>query len=80
MVALLPPDSIHSSWVLLEIGAAWAMEKLIIPIVTRRDVLKHLPLALQRSKALEFKDIDIPANADEFVQDVQDSLAASHTR
>src|SRR6266704_5791171 len=39
VVALLPPEAIHSSWVLQEIGAAWAMEKLIIPIITRRDVL-----------------------------------------
>ena len=77
---LLPPDAVHSSWVLQEIGAVWALEKLIIPIVTRRDVLKQLPVDLQGSRALEFREIDIPKNADEFLQEFQDSLMASHAR
>ena len=80
VVVLLSSGALDSSWVLQEIGAAWALQKLIIPIVTRRDILNQLPVDLQGAKALEFKDIDIPENADEFVQEFQDSLLASHAR
>src|ERR1700681_4281903 len=38
VVALLTPNSADNKWVLHEIGAAWALEKPIIPVVTRRDV------------------------------------------
>jgi TIR domain len=80
VLALLPPNAINSSWILQEIGAAWALEKLIIPVVTNRDVLHKLPLSLGGSDALEFRDVDTPEKADEFVQQFQDSLAAPHAR
>jgi nucleoside 2-deoxyribosyltransferase len=49
VVALLTPNSVESSWVLLEIGAAWALEKPIMPVVSRRDVLNKMPASLEGS-------------------------------
>ena len=49
VVALLTPNSVGSSWVLHEIGAAWALGKPIIPVVTRRDVLNNMPVSLEGS-------------------------------
>ena len=80
VLALLPPGAVNSSWILQEIGAAWALQKLIIPVVTNKDVLNKLPVSLGGSRALEFSDVDTPEKADEFVQEFQDSLAASHAR
>ena len=34
-LVLLSPDSVNSEWILPEIGAAWALNKLIVPIVTQ---------------------------------------------
>ena len=80
ILALLPPGAVNSSWILQEIGAAWALQKLIIPVVTNRDILKKLPVSLEGSRALEFTDVDTPEKADQFVQEFQDSLAMSHVR
>ena len=53
VVALLTPHSADDKWVLHEIGAALALEKLIIPVVTRRDVLNKMPVSLERSHIIE---------------------------
>ena len=39
VVALLTPQSVRSNFLLHELGAAWALGKPIISLVTRRDVL-----------------------------------------
>lgn len=78
VVALLTPNSVDSSWVLQEIGAAWALEKLIIPVVTKRDVLSKLPVSLERSCIIELADVETPENADKFVDAFEESLAAVH--
>ena len=78
VLALLTPGSIDSSWVLLEIGAAWALQKLIVPVVTRRDILNKLPVSLGGAKVIEVTDLETPENADRFVNAFEESLAAAH--
>lgn len=78
VLVLLTPTSVHSSWVLHEIGAAWALEKPIIPVITRRDVLDELPVALARTQVIELGDVENPGNAEEFVRAFENSLAAAH--
>jgi nucleoside 2-deoxyribosyltransferase len=78
VVALLSPRSVDSSWVLHEIGAAWALEKPIIPVVTRRDVLNKMPVSLDRARIIELTDVDTRENADKFVDGFEESLAAAH--
>src|ERR1700733_10721863 len=62
VLALLTPHSVDFSRVLHEIGAAWALGKLIIPVVTRRDVLNKLPASLERAPSIESSDVDTPEN------------------
>jgi nucleoside 2-deoxyribosyltransferase len=76
VVALLTPQSADDSWVLHEIGAAWALEKPIIPVITRRDVLNKMPASLERSHVIELADVDTPENADKFVESFEESLAS----
>jgi nucleoside 2-deoxyribosyltransferase len=78
VVALLTPSSVASSWVLQEIGAAWALKKPIIPLVSRRDVLNRIPVSLERSHIIELADVETPENADKFVDAFEESLAAAH--
>lgn len=65
IVALLTPQSVRSPVVLHDLGAAWAMGKPIIPIITRRDVLNTVPLSVDESQMIELTDIDSPAASDE---------------
>lgn len=78
VLALLTPNSVDSKWVLHEVGAAWALEKPIIPVITRRDVLNKMPVPLDRTKVIELTDIDSPENADRFVGAFEDSLTTAH--
>jgi len=78
VVTLLTPTSVDSSWVLHEIGAAWALEKPIIPVVTRRDVLNKMPVSLQGAHVIELTDVETRENADKFVDEFEESLAAAH--
>jgi nucleoside 2-deoxyribosyltransferase len=82
VVALLTPHSVGSSWVLLEIGAAWALEKPIMPVVTRRDVLNQMPASLEGSShILELADVETGKNEDKFIdafEAFKETLAAAH--
>lgn len=78
VVALLTPNSLASSWVLQEIGAAWALKKPIIPVISRRDVLNSMPISLERVLTIELPDVETPENADKFVDAFEESLAAAN--
>ena len=60
VVALLTPHALNSSWVLQEVGGAWFLEKPILPIVTRKDLLNRFSLTLRPDIAVEFADLDDP--------------------
>ncbi|HYL73127.1 MAG TPA: toll/interleukin-1 receptor domain-containing protein [Bryobacteraceae bacterium] len=77
VLALLTPQSVDSSWVLLEIGAAWALEKPIIPVITRRDVLNKMPVSLEGTRTIALSDITSAENAGKFVAAFEDSLSTS---
>lgn len=78
VLALLTPNSVASSWVLHEIGAAWALAKPIIAVITRRDVLSRMPVPLQASTMIEITNLDKSEDTDRFVDAFEDSLAAAH--
>ncbi len=79
VLALLTPKSVDSSWVLHELGAAWALRKPIIPVITRRDVLTRMPIPLEVSSAIELPDIDNAADAERFTTAFEDSIATTRT-
>jgi nucleoside 2-deoxyribosyltransferase len=78
VIAILTPDSVDSGWVLHEIGAAWALEKPIIPLVTRRDVLNKMPVRLAKTQVIELTDVESAESADKFVEAFEESLEACH--
>lgn len=57
-IVLLSPDSVNSKWVLSELGAAWALNKLIIPVITHPEVLSKIPVDLRKIKSVEIKDLE----------------------
>jgi len=76
-VALLTPNSITDSWVLQETGAAWALEKPIIPLVTRLDILDRFPIQLRTYAAWDLKDLDTPDGSERFAEALERSLTSS---
>lgn len=57
-IVLLSPDSINSEWVLSEVGAAWALNKLIIPVVTQPELFSEIPIYLREYHLLEIKYLE----------------------
>ena len=57
-LVLLSPDSVNSEWILSEVGAAWALNKLIVPIVTQTGLSSEIPAILQQSESLEIKYLE----------------------
>jgi nucleoside 2-deoxyribosyltransferase len=78
IVALLTPQSVADSWLLQETGAAWALEKPIVPVVSRIEILDRFPIQLKSDPVLELKDLDTPENIDSFVRAFESNLTASH--
>jgi nucleoside 2-deoxyribosyltransferase len=78
VLALLTPGSVDSRWVLHEVGAAWALGKPIIPVVTRRDVLNRMPVPLEGTRVIELTDIESAENAEVFVGAFENSLTNAH--
>ncbi len=79
VVALLTPNSATSRWALYEIGAAWALEKPIMPVITRQDVLNEMPASLEESPySIQLTDVDTRENENKFIDAFEESLAAAH--
>jgi hypothetical protein len=57
---IITHESAPSHWVLQELGAAWALEKIIIPVVTDRSLLETLPISLKDRQAILLADLDKP--------------------
>ena len=79
VVAVLTPDGVASSWLLQELGAAWALNKPIISVVTKKDILTRVPIQLSEPQALVLGDLDTPEGRDKFVRDMESTLAANVT-
>jgi hypothetical protein len=57
-IVLLSPKSIESGWVLSELGAAWGLEKLIIPIFTQPEVLSKIPVELKNTESFDISYLE----------------------
>jgi hypothetical protein len=77
-VALLTPNSIADSWLLQETGAAWGLDKPIIPIVSRPDILDRFPIQLRSYPALDLKDLNTAKGSERFAEALDQALAESH--
>jgi hypothetical protein len=79
-LVLLSPNSVGSSWVLHELGAAWAMNKLIIPIITHPEVASRIPLALAQYEFVEMGDLEQPDFINQILARFEETAASHHGR
>lgn len=54
------PNSLESSFVLQELGAAWAFEKPIITVLTSRASAVDLPFQLKEQSTMDLEDFSDP--------------------
>ena len=59
-LVLLSPASVKSKWVQFELGAAWGLNKAIIPVVTSPDVISQIPLELGDLWVIELESLKKP--------------------
>jgi len=57
-VVLLSSNSLHSGWVLSVLGAAWALNKPIILVITHFEVILEIPMYLRKIQTVEFKYLE----------------------
>jgi len=76
-VVVLSPSSVDSNWILHELGAAWGLNKPIIPVVTDPEVISKIPLALRGIKFVQIKELEKPEVITQLLERYQD-LMPSH--
>lgn len=78
-LVLLSPNSVDSKWVLHELGAAWAIDKPIVPIVTHPEVFSKIPVMLSQTQFVEIKDLEKPEVINQILERYEEA-ASSHNR
>ena len=76
-MVLLSPDSVDSDWILQELGAAWALNKPVIPIVTHRDMFSKIPLTLREVMSVGLEELEDPEVIDRILERYE-KMAESH--
>lgn len=77
VIALATPKALDSSWVLQELGAAWALKKPIIAIgSSRTDLIHRLPLKLSGVVQAGSNDLEDPAVGRRLIEEVTQFLGA----
>jgi hypothetical protein len=76
-VVLLSRNSVSSTWVLHELGAAWGLNKPILPIVTDPDLLSEIPLNMRGYVFTLLEDLKQPGHA-RLIFERYANLATSH--
>jgi hypothetical protein len=69
VVAIVGTHQTSATGVLQMLGAAWVLEKPIIPVIARRDALNWIPLAFSKSLIVEQK-----ASSEQTVKSVASKL------
>lgn len=67
-MVLLSSNSVNSKWVLHELGAAWALDKPIIPVVINPGVFSKIPVMLRELQSVEIKDLENPEVIDQILE------------
>lgn len=76
-LVLLSPNSVDSKWVLQELGAAWAIEKPIVSILTHPKDIRKLPGALGQIQSIEIKDLEKSETTNQILERLE-KVAISH--
>lgn len=73
-IVLLSSNSVDSNWILQELGAAWALNKPIVPVVTNPDVFSKIPLTLSEIQFIETKDLEKPEVINQIIEHYEKML------
>ena len=57
-IVVLSSNSVDSKWVLHELGAAWALDKPIISVVTHPEVFSKIPVDLREVQSVEVEYLE----------------------
>jgi hypothetical protein len=75
-LVLLSPISVRSKWVQFELGAAWGLNKFIIPVVTSKDVINQIPLEFTNLRVLLLQDLKSnPRSINDLIESYEKSAA-----
>jgi hypothetical protein len=74
-LVLLSPTSIQSKWVQFELGAAWGLNKFIIPVVTSHDLVNKIPVELAGLQIVEMEHLK-KSDAISEIMDLYEKAAA----
>jgi len=77
-MVLLSPNSVYSPWVLKELGAAWGLEKPIIPVVTHPEMLARIPVKLGKVQLVDIKDLENPEAINQILERYEEEVATLH--
>src|SRR5207245_1644073 len=78
-VVLLSPASVRSDWVLQELGAAWGLNKPIVPVLTQPEVMGKLSMALQDRRAVDYRSLDDPAAVTQLLERLAEAAEDEHS-
>jgi len=59
-IVLVSPNSIESSWVWQELGAAWALKKPVVSVFTESQLCSRLPVELSNVQYVNLKEFEDP--------------------
>lgn len=70
------PHSLESSFVLQELGAAWALEKPIVTVLTRQAATGNLPFQLRQHHVMNLEDFADPDTVRELLSRYREPASA----
>lgn len=74
-IVLLSPNAVESKWVLYELGAAWGLNKPIIPVVTQLEMSGKVPLVLRDVPLLSIEDLENSAAVNQILERYEEAAA-----
>ena len=80
IIALITKQSVQSSWVLFELGAAWGLERDIYPILGPQLQTAELPGPLGSLPCIQIDSPDASNRTSDLIQQLSEDLDCSKTR
>lgn len=74
-LVLLSPTSVQSKWVQFELGAAWGLNKSIIPVVTSHEVINKIPLDLGELHVIDMDQLKRPEAISDIIEQYEKTAA-----
>ena len=75
-VLVVSPNSLHSSWLLQELGAAWTLDKPILAVVAGTTQPVSLPVELAEHQFASLRDFRKPEDFDRWLAPSEAAVAA----